>query len=168
MIDPRIPTPADTGSLGTQTPGAGELTVLDAVPAFRGLQIAQAVEGLAETRPRSFGGDVGARLLASSFSQLSQELEESRRTLQSKDADLQRLTADLSVSTTRVAVLEERLGAVRGGQRIRQLAVFAGTAIVGVAIELWKSDLVKLAILLAILGVVLLAVGAFLGAGVEK
>lgn len=168
MDTPDIPHPLDTGSSGTQTPTGDEVTLLEASSPFRGVPIAQAIEGLAATKARSLGGDVGATLLAGSFTQLTHDLETTRRALRLKENDFQRVTNELATSTTHAAVLDERLGSISRNQRIRQLAVFAGTALAGVAIDLWKSDMTKVAAIVGVLGVALLLFGALTPTGGAK
>lgn len=161
MAHPEIPEPPESGSTGTQVPTPEDASVLDATPAFQGILIAQAVEGLATKNSRNMGGGVGAMLLAGSFGQLTHDLDEARRTIRTKETELQRINDKQNSVATRVAVLEERLGSLTKSQRIRQVAVFSGTALFGIAIDLWKSALVTPAVLLAALGTVLLAFGAF-------
>ena len=145
-----------------------EVTDLEVVTPFNGLPLAQAINGLASTNSRSMGGEVGAALLAGSFAQLSSDLIDARHIVSNKDTELQRVNTELSAKTTRVAVLEERLGSLSRNQRIKQIAVFAGTVLLSVAIDLWKSNNANIAVIIGLLGAVLLAFGGFSPAGGSK
>lgn len=155
-----IPKPPGGGSSGSQQPEPTEVTPIEPYSPLSGLPLAQRVEGLAAAKPRNLGGEVAASLLAGSFSQMSADLQLHREQASLANDRANRLQQDLGASNTRVAVLEERLSAFERTQTVKHISIFAGTALLAVAIDLFKADLKVLGGIVAVLGVGLLGFGA--------
>jgi hypothetical protein len=154
-----IPKPPGIGSAGNQQPEASDFTPIEPYVPLTGLPMAQRVEGLAATKPRSLGGEVAATFLAGSFSQMSTELQLQREQASSAIERADRLQQQLAISTARVAVLEERLAAYERIQTVKHIAVFAGTALLAVSIDLFKAELKGLGSIVGFLGAALLLFG---------
>jgi len=105
------------------------------------VSISATLAGLAATQPRGFGSGNTAQIIASAYSQLNQEHQELLKTLREKDRKIEELFANLSDAKVSNAKLEGRLGVVSGAQRLRQFTIFAGTAMLGIAIDLFKANL---------------------------
>ncbi|AMC34549.1 hypothetical protein [Janthinobacterium sp. B9-8] len=151
-----LPVPSETGASGTQVAGSSEPLSVDPNPPIHGLPITQTMEVLAATRARSFGGEVAASLIAGSFTQMSHDLEVTRCDLRIRDEQLQKTHQELGDAKVTIATLRERVGAISRAQHLKQLSVFVGTAILGVAVDLYKNNIEKPSYLLGIVGVVLL------------
>jgi hypothetical protein len=157
MGDP--PVPDETGASGTQIAGSQDSLSLDATPPTSGLPITHVLDGLAATRARSLGGEVAANLIAGSFNQLAHDLEVTRADLRTRDEQLRNAQQDLGNANVTIATLRERVGAISRLQNLKQLGIFVGTALMSVAIELYKSNLEKISYILAALGFVLFLAG---------
>jgi len=114
------------------------------------------MEALATNRPRSLGGEVAASLIAGSFTQLSHDLEVTRADLRTRDDQLRTVHVELGEARVKIAALRERVGSINRMQHLKQLSIFSGTALLGVAVDLYKNNLEKLSYLLGIIGVILL------------
>lgn len=154
-----IPKPPGGGSTGTQQPEASDITPIEPYSPLAGLPLAQRVEGLAATRPRNFGGEIAANLLAGSFSQMSKDLQIQRESASAANERANQLQRELGTANTRVAVLEERLAAHERTQNVKHIAIFAGTALLAVAIDLFKAEMKVVGAIVAILGAGLLFFG---------
>jgi hypothetical protein len=160
-----IPNPPDSGASGTQQSADAAATALEPFSPLSGLPLAQRVEGLAATRPRNLGGEVAATLIAGSFSQMADDLRLQRDRCSASEAKAAQLTTDLADARIQSAVLEERLSAVKRTQSVKQISIFAGTALAAIAIDLYKSQLSTLAVVVVALGLCLLAFGWFTPSG---
>jgi len=156
-----LPTPDETGVSGTQVAGAAEPLSVDPNPPIHGLPITQTMEALAINRPRSLGGEVAAGLIAGSFTQLSHDLEITRTDLRARDEQLRATHLELGEARIKIATLRERVGSMNRMQHLKQLSVFCGTALLGVAVDLYKSNLQNLSYLLGVIGFVLLLAAWF-------
>lgn len=154
-----IPVPDETGVAGTQRPGTNDPALFDATPPLHGLPMTQVIEGLAASRPRSFGGEVPAALVAGAVTHLSHDLRDAQRMAQAKDEQLQRAQKELAMANVTIAKLSERLGATKGTQRLKQFCIFVGTALLGLSVDLFKNNLETPAYLIGALGGALLAFG---------
>lgn len=154
-----IPKPDDSGVIGTQEPGTETTGALVSVPPMQSMTMTQAIEGLAATRPRSLGGDVSAAFVAAAMSQTSQELQATRQSLQRKEDQLQLALDDLTVAKVEIARLNGHLDVASSSQRLRRFSIFAGTALLGVAVDLYKNNYINMSYLIAALGAGLLLFG---------
>lgn len=150
-----IPQPDDSGSSGTQKPTSAEVLSIDKVSPLDGLPIAAAVEGLATTRSKSLGGEVAASLLAGSFTQLSYDLQRTRKQLDEAYNRLDEAERELSDAKTRVAVLEERVQSLSRERHRKNVSIASGMLLVSIGIELSRNNLASYGIILIILGVLL-------------
>lgn len=149
------PVPDETGASGTQIAGSQGSLSLDTTPPTSGLPITHVLDGLAATRARSLGGEVAANLLAGSFSQLAHDLEVNRADLRTRDEQLRNVQQDLGNANVTIAILRERVGAIGRLQKIKQISIFGGTVLMGIAIDLYKNNLEKISYILGALGLVL-------------
>lgn len=156
-----IPKPTDTGSSGTQQVGKDELVAVAKENPFLGLPITQRVEGLAATHSRSMGGEVAANLIAGSFSQLSHDLQTTRQELSETRTELNQTLGELSETKTRAAVLEERANAAERDKHLKNLSITAGTALIGIGIELYRNNFDKFGYIVGGFGVLLVILGWF-------
>ena len=154
-----VPKPRDSGVSGTQEVGADNTTALQVIPPMQSVTMTQAIEGLAASRPRSLGGDVSAAFIAAAMSQMSQELQATRGSLREKEERLQVLSDELTQVKVRNASLTSHLGVAGKTQRLRQFSIFAGTAILGISVDLFKNENMSLALLTAAIGIGLLVFG---------
>jgi len=160
ILEPtEIPVPEDTGSSGTQLTGTGEIVSIVKSP-LEGLPIVQAVEGLAATRSRCFGGEVGTSLLAGSFAQLSYDLQTTRRELNNTREELKRTNGEMSNYKIRVAVLQERVFAYFRERLLKNLSITIGTTLVVIGMGLYRNNL-KYDYIICGLGALLLIFGWF-------
>lgn len=153
-----VPVPRETGVSGTQVAGTAGPLEVTATPPIHGLPITQTMEVLAATRARSLGGEVAAGLIAGSFTQISHDLEVTRSDLRTRDEQLRKATEELGTAKARIATLQERVGASSRVQHLKQLGIFSGTVLLGVAVDLYKNNLANLSYLLGAVGAVLLLV----------
>jgi len=156
-----IPEPKDTGSAGTQAPSTSEVLPAVSESPLEGLPLARAVEGLAATRPRSIGGKATSTLLAGSFAHLSQELQATKSDLHQTRNELNSAREELSTCKMRAAVLAERIRAHARGRHLKNVSITVGTALIGLAIPLFRNDLGKFALVVGCLGVLLISLGWF-------
>jgi len=151
-----IPKPTDTGSAGIQQPGTVTALVAEPSHPLEGLPISQRLEGLAAARPRSMGGEIAATLVAGSFTQLSNELIETRRDLQDTRRELQSSHNTLAECREKSAVLTEKVNANSRDRHLRNLCIAVGTALIGFGIELARNKLEAVGYLLGGVGCLLL------------
>lgn len=156
-----IPKPTETGSSGTQQAGTSELVTIAEKSPLSGLPITQRVEGLAATHSRSMGGEVAANLIAGSFSQLSHDLQATRDELNNTRDELRQALNDLSNAKIRVAVLEERSSTAERDRHLKNLSITAGTALIGIGIELYRNNFDKFGVIVGGLGLLLFLLGWF-------
>lgn len=162
-----IPKPEDTGSDGTQKV-AGEVVKATSESPVDGLPIAQRVEGLAATKYRSMGGEVAAGLMAGCFSQLSHELQETKKELKETRNDLSDVRDELSKCKERAAVLSERVQSNVRGRHLRNICITVGTALIGFAVELMRNKFDKFSYVSGFLGFLLILFGWFSINGQDK
>jgi len=155
-----LPVPSESGVSGTQVAGP-IMEHLSAQPTpTHGLLMAETMDFLAATRSRNLGGEIGARLLSASFAEISHNLTVTREDLRERDDQLRNTQNDLGNAKATIAVLRERVGAIGRVQHLKQLSVFAGTVLMGVAIDLYKSNIEKTSYLLGTVGLILLIAGS--------
>lgn len=156
-----IPKPTDTGSAGTQQTGTGEVVAIAKVGPFVGLPITQRVEGLVATHSKSMGGEVAANLIAGSFGQLSYDLQSTKQELSDSRRELKQVLGELSEAKTRSAVLEERASTAERDKHLKNLSITAGTALIGIGIELYRNNFDKFGYIVGGFGLLLVVLGWF-------
>lgn len=155
-----IPEPVETGTSGTQEAEVrGVLANIESP--IEGLPIAQAVAGLASSHARSMGGEVAAGLISGSFAQISHNLQETKDELQGTRKKLDRAREELSEYKIKAAVLQERVNAFSKTRYLKNFIIMVGTALFGLAIELYRNNLTKLAYVLGALGGFAMLLGWF-------
>jgi hypothetical protein len=91
---------------------------------------------------------------------MSADLQLQREQASNATERASRLQQELGSSNTKVAVLEERLAAYERTQPVRHMAIFAGTTLLAIAIDLFKGDLKVVGSIVALLGAGLLVFGS--------
>lgn len=104
----KMPEPKDTGSSGAQEVATAIVPVGKESP-LKGLPIAEALEGLAATRSRSLGGEIAAHVISATFTQLSEDLQKTKRDLKDNQEELKRSVKEFYNVKEENAVLKERL-----------------------------------------------------------
>ena len=160
-----IPSPQDTGTTGTQKQTSDSVSLVESPQPLKGLPIADAVTGLASTHSRSLGGEVAASLLASSFTQISHELQYAK--LQVKDLTIELKTSEQEKHDwkEKALVLQERVEANQAIRKLGNISITLGTALVGIGIELYRNKLEGVSYLCAAIGGGLILLGWFSGRG---
>jgi hypothetical protein len=151
----QIPTAPNSGTEGNQAVGTSIVPVAIAPP-MQAASVPDAIDGLIATHSRNLGGDVAARLLAASMRQTSNQLAAAHETIAEQSSELR--AANTAITDLRVenASLLARLNEMIGTNRIKQFTTFVATAVLGVAVDLYKDDLSIPALLLGLLGIGLL------------
>jgi hypothetical protein len=135
------PPDATTTADGTQAPGTGEPPELGtAAPFQRLIAASDVVLGIAETNPRSMGGDAMARVVAAMLVQMERTLEEMKREIKSKDDEIRRLQGELSAATSKTDLMSERLGEQSTQQYVRGVLGVFGTWLFGLGMDQLKSS----------------------------
>lgn len=160
----KIPTPPETGSTGEQTSEdiGGQLTRSDPLG---DLPIAKTIEGLASSKSRAMGGEVVSALIAGSTAQIAHELNSVKSELADLRKKYEASANELSEQRENNAVLKERLRMGRSISHLKNLAIFIGTTLLGVAIELHSVGLTHYSVASGVLGCLLLGFGWMSGLG---
>lgn len=135
-----IPMPDQSGSSGSQLPADNSQVFVEARP-FNGLHIASAIEGLAATNTKAFGGDVASVVIAAATRQIAQASN---------------------------AVLTERIRSEGKNKHLRNLSITVGTALIGVGITLIRTGNDTYSIGAIVFGALLLLLGWFSGSKEQK
>jgi hypothetical protein len=145
-----LPPPAGSGVTGTQQMGSSnDLSIQVAAP-LEGVLL-NTVRGLATNNPRSLGGDSNAAFLAGIVHHLTEDLESVKRKLGTKEQAISELTNDLSQARIKVAELTEQLKSANQSSRLNQWTGIFGTALLGIALDMFKSNM-NLSYAVALLG----------------
>ena len=157
-----VPVPVDSGTSGFQTEQSSTQALTPARP-FSDHAIAAAIEGIAAANTRALGGEVGTALVAAATRQLVADNE----TLRAESRDI-RLKYEaqrdlLEQHRTRSAVLEERLRADGRNRHLRNLAIAVGVGLVGVGINLARTQVDAYSIGAIAGGALLAVLGWFAG-----
>lgn len=155
----------DSGVSGTQTQGAEVQKTLSNTPPLEGVLL-KAVVGIATSRPKSFGGDVNAKLLAGIMQHFTDETAEAKATATLKEKALDQQREKLSEANIETAILKERLDAATQNSRRNQWTGIIGTALIGAAIDLYKSNL-NISYLVGLLGAIIVALPLLLNKSVK-
>lgn len=154
-----VPENEETGSTGEQQSSSVELIPVDQESPFPLAPIAEAVQGLAADRSRSFGSEVATRLMAAVVTQSSNELADTKSELRASREKLESTRKELSRCETKEAVLQERVSESNRGQLRRNISIAGGMILLGVAFNLSESEFDPLSLLIGALGLVLVIVG---------
>lgn len=154
----QIPEPTDSGADGEQQESK---TVTVEVASQTPFPIVQTVQGLAATKSRAFGNEITSALVAGVTGQLARELEESKTEVRALRGANEKLTSALSESSTKTAVLKERIVAYRANRHLGNVGILIGTALLGGSLQLYQNDLGLLAVLCGIAGSILVLFGWF-------
>lgn len=154
-----IKEPEDTGSLGTQESGEDEFQTPEVIPALKGSDVSNTLQGLASTGTKRFGGEVAAKLLVTSISLIETQLHETKEELKQSRTDNKDLTKELSHAKTCVAVLKERIMSIKGSRKLVNIAITCGTILLGVAVELFRNNYNEVSVISAIIGLIFIGLG---------
>lgn len=157
--DNQIPVPDDSGSSGEQEPASSGAEVIPAQPQ-QGLPLADAVEGLASSRSRSLG-EVGSVMIAAATRHIADENQELKTDKKNLQEQLANQRNELESARTRIAVLVERLDAVKGNKHVRNLAITVGTALASAGVMLSRDGINNYSVGMIVAGSLLLLVSWF-------
>lgn len=162
----QIPKPDPSGSSGSQVAASAveDVQVLDPLA---GLPIVSAVEGLVASNARAFGGNVPAVLLGAATRQLGQDYVELKAEYRRLSGRLEDSREELHRTTTRNAVLEERIRSEGKNKHVRNLCITVGMGLVGIGLALGKVAVDAYAIVAWLVGALLVLVGWFSGPKAE-
>lgn len=149
-----IPKPEETGGAGTQTAAAGKLEVVTDTPAYAS-PLSDTLYGLAATNTKLSGSDVTTKVIAASVSQLTQDLQVTRKELKEARVELNATKDALATANQDKAVLGERLANLAGARHLRNIAIMIGTALAGFGFKFVTGPSPSI-------GYVLLGTGAFM------
>ncbi|MES2669918.1 MAG: hypothetical protein V4673_05775 [Pseudomonadota bacterium] len=150
-----IPKISAAGGDGSQVIGTS-LVPSDAAPPLQAASVPDAIDGLIATHSRNLGGDVAARLLAASMRDTSNQLAAAHQKISDFQNELKEANIKITELRVEAAQLTARLREILGNNRVKQAATFVGTALLGLAVDLYKNALVAPASLLFIFGFCLL------------
>ncbi len=134
-----IPEPENSGSDGRQVEADSTSELIEAKP-WEGLPMAKAIEGLAASNNRAFGGEVASALIAGATTQLALELQYSKAEILKLRETNDSLRDQLSKADTKKAVLEERIDAFRNNRHLRNIGIFIGTTLLAAGIKLFDIN----------------------------
>jgi len=137
-----IPKPIDSGSDGSQSSGGPSPALVESNQ-LRELPIAHAIQGIAASNSRAFGGEVASALIAGATSQLASELQCSKNEILKLQGKNERLTQNISEISVENAVLNERLTASHSTRHLRNFGIAAGTTLVTVSFALFDTEQFK-------------------------
>ena len=150
-----VPEPTPSGVDGNQARGSSLVSAIPSPP-MQSTVVADAVDGLVATHSRNMGGDVAAKLLAASMRQTSDQLASAHQIIADRDAEIRRCHAESSDLKIQVASLSERMSGLQSTYRAKGFCTFVGTALLGLAIELYKQKLTTPSVVVGALGLALL------------
>lgn len=157
-----IPVSENKGSSGGQTSPQNGHEVIEKPP-FQ--DVSRVVQGLAANKSKSFGGEIGASLLAASFSQMSNDLDLRNSEIKELRDKLENKSEELHKWKQRASVLEERVSANGRIRTLGNIAITLGTALVGISIELYRNNLSVASYVVTAIGAGLMLLGWFTGIG---
>lgn len=150
-----VPDPTTSGVDGTQLVGTAIMTTIIAPP-MQSASVPDTIDGLVATHSKNLGGDVGARILAASFRQTSNQLAGAHARIAEQEVELRVANTAITELKVENAKLTAQLTTIAGTNRIKHACTFIGTAMLGLAVDLFKNNVATPAILLAVLGAALL------------
>lgn len=168
MADDRtIPTPDRSGSSGSQLP-ADAMQVFQEARPLHGLHIASAIEGLAATNTKAFGGDVAAAIIAAATRQVAQDCNDLKVDNRRLNDRIESLRDELETTRTQNAVFAEKIRSDGKNKHLRNLSITVGTSLVGIGIALTRAGQDSYSTGAFVFGILLLLLGWFSGPKEEK
>lgn len=162
-----IPIPDHSGSNGTQLAADTSQVFLEARP-LNGLHIASAIEGLAATNTRAFGGDVASVFIAAATRQIAQDCNDLKSDNRRLADRIESKRDEMDKIRTHNAVLLERFRSDGKNKHLRNLGITVGTALIGVGVALSRVGQDGYSSGAFVFGVLLLILGWFSGPKEEK
>lgn len=162
-----IPVPDMSGSTGSQLAADTSQMLYEARP-LHGLHLASAIEGLAATNTKSFGGDVSAALIAAATRQLAYECNDLKIENRRLTDRVESLRDTLETSRTQNAVFTEKIRSEGKNKHLRNLCITVGTSLIGVGIALSRTGQDAYSSGAFVSGILLLLLGWFSGPKEEK
>ena len=152
----------DSGSSGTQEASTEKPADLSTDANLTvGQPIEETVRGLAASNSRSFGGEVGAAMVAGSFTQMTHQLGEVKLELRLERNKHEATRAELNDAIVENAKLEGKLTSAENEKAIRNVSLVAGTVMAGFGIDQVRSGSHYLGGALIVFGVLMVVVGLF-------
>ena len=137
----KIPEPINSGSDGSQAQADAAREFVPSQPLPH--HMASAITGLAASNSRAFGGEVASTLIAGATSQMAIELSQTKLELAQLRDKHEILANTLSDVRIQKAVLAERIEAFRLTRHLKNIGIAVGTLLVGVGVQLLRSDATK-------------------------
>lgn len=152
-----IPEPADSGSDGSQIKADTTNGLVPSRPVAP--PMARAIVGLAASNSRAFGGEIASVLIAGATSQMSTELDESKKELAVLRKKIERIVGELSDERVAKAVLVERIEAYRSTRHLKNIGIAVGTLLLGTGIQLIRNEAGLYGLACVVIGALLLLLG---------
>lgn len=153
-LQPEVPEPEESGSDGQQVRAEDKEDL--SLPQPVGRPMTDAITGLASSNSRAFGGEVASTLIAGATSQMSVELDQTRKELTEQRKQNDQLNRELSDEKIRSAVLAERISSFRSTRHLKNLGIAVGTLIFGTGVQLVRGGSQEFGIAGIAVGVLLL------------
>ena len=157
-----IPIIEESGATGNQEVASKELTLDDSTAVLPPMPIASAIRGLASSKAKHMGGEFVAAVVSSSFDQLSNDLQSTKRELRDSQSRMDFYRDELSTSEKLVAVLEERVSNSNRQRHLRNTAISGGSIFLGLAVNLQPDTLGVLPFIIGGVGFLFVLAGWFL------
>lgn len=156
MVGSPPPAENDNGASGDQQPGSAG-NVAPTPPPLVADQLPRAFMMVIAESPEFFGGPQLAPVMSAMISDASFDKVQARTSVNAIQSKLDSKIAELSDWKEKHARLEERLEAAATLGTMQKFCTFFGTAAVGFAIELYKSNYTTFSMLLGLFGLGLLS-----------
>ena len=151
------PEPPDSGTDGLQVGVPSEFVISQTMPVHN--QLAHVIHGLASSNTRAFGGEVSAALIAGATNQIAAELTQTKMDLAQLRTKYESLSSTLSDERIEKAILGERIEAFRSIRHQKNIGISIGTILVGIGIQMIRSEATWPGIGAIFIGALLLIVG---------
>ncbi|WP_117310253.1 hypothetical protein [Stenotrophomonas sp. G4] len=149
-----VPTPQSPG--GGQTAGPEVLASIEAEP-LAGLL--NAVNGIVDSKPKAFGGEVPAQLVQGMLISFQDQLRAAKQAATRAQAANERLLEDLSSAREENARLRTEVHGMKSNHAFSSLVMTGATILVGVAVDGYKSGSERLAFICMAVAAVLIVGG---------
>lgn len=129
-----IPELADSGADGHQV--KGDIIQAFVEPQPVGRPIAKAISGLAASNTRAFGSEAVSVLIVGVISQMSAELDQTRKELNDQRGKNEKLALDLLNEKIKSSVLAERIDSFRSSRHLKNVGISVGSLMLGLGAKL--------------------------------
>jgi len=149
------PPPAESGVSGTQQKGEVIELSADTAPPLEGVLLST-IKNIARKNPKNLGGDSTSLFVNGIIHHLTDEIENLKKQIKEKDELLKTTRDNLISSKIDLTAITEKLKAADQHSRKNQWTGIIGTALLGVAIDLYKSGL-NISYLVGLFGAIIVA-----------